>query len=77
MVFAEFRRRFDVLAPHLTKKHGRNFIVTDEKRHLNANGANHRLPLTIAYAYGRNGNITREEGEIEWKEKRRLKGRRE
>ncbi|XP_009081302.1 PREDICTED: unconventional myosin-XVIIIa-like, partial [Acanthisitta chloris] len=24
MVFAEFRRRFDVLAPHLTKKHGRN-----------------------------------------------------
>ncbi|KAJ3589358.1 hypothetical protein NHX12_010203, partial [Muraenolepis orangiensis] len=32
MVFAEFRRRFDVLAPHLTKKHGRNFIVTDEKR---------------------------------------------
>nr|XP_020659098.1 unconventional myosin-XVIIIa isoform X3 [Pogona vitticeps] len=32
MVFAEFRRRFDVLAPHLTKKHGRNYIVTDEKR---------------------------------------------
>ncbi|XP_066492614.1 unconventional myosin-XVIIIa isoform X2 [Tiliqua scincoides] len=32
MVFAEFRRRFDVLAPHLTKKHGRNYIVMDEKR---------------------------------------------
>uniref|UniRef100_A0A663MIK6 Myosin XVIIIA n=1 Tax=Athene cunicularia TaxID=194338 RepID=A0A663MIK6_ATHCN len=32
MVFAEFRRRFDVLAPHLTKKHGRNYIVVDEKR---------------------------------------------
>ena len=32
MVFAEFRRRFDVLAPHLTKKLGRNFIVKDEKR---------------------------------------------
>ncbi|XP_076138238.1 unconventional myosin-XVIIIa isoform X7 [Alosa pseudoharengus] len=32
LVFSEFRRRFDVLAPHLTKKHGRNFIVTDEKR---------------------------------------------
>uniref|UniRef100_A0A8D2Q7A0 Myosin XVIIIA n=1 Tax=Varanus komodoensis TaxID=61221 RepID=A0A8D2Q7A0_VARKO len=32
MVFAEFRRRFDVLAPHLTKKHGRNYIVTDERR---------------------------------------------
>ncbi|XP_060799933.1 unconventional myosin-XVIIIa isoform X2 [Neoarius graeffei] len=32
MVFSEFRRRFDVLAPHLTKKHGRNYIVTDEKR---------------------------------------------
>ncbi|TKS83526.1 Unconventional myosin-XVIIIa [Collichthys lucidus] len=25
-------RRFDVLAPHLTKKHGRNYIVKDEKR---------------------------------------------
>uniref|UniRef100_A0A8B9R697 Myosin XVIIIAb n=1 Tax=Astyanax mexicanus TaxID=7994 RepID=A0A8B9R697_ASTMX len=38
MVFSEFRRRFDVLAPHLTKKHGRNYIVTDEKRvsHLNS-----------------------------------------
>ncbi|KAG6928528.1 myosin XVIIIA, partial [Chelydra serpentina] len=32
MVFSEFRRRFDILAPHLTKKHGRNYIVTDEKR---------------------------------------------
>nr|XP_034995625.1 unconventional myosin-XVIIIa isoform X5 [Zootoca vivipara] len=32
LVFAEFRRRFDVLAPHLTKKHGRNYIVTDERR---------------------------------------------
>ncbi|XP_069390665.1 unconventional myosin-XVIIIa isoform X9 [Paralichthys olivaceus] len=32
MVFSEFRRRFDVLAPHLTKRHGRNYIVTDEKR---------------------------------------------
>ncbi|XP_029704710.1 unconventional myosin-XVIIIa-like isoform X7 [Takifugu rubripes] len=32
MVFSEFRRRFDVLAPHLTKKYGRNYIVKDEKR---------------------------------------------
>ncbi|NXC27481.1 MY18A protein, partial [Campylorhamphus procurvoides] len=32
MVFAEFRRRFDVLVPHLTKKHGHNYIVVDEKR---------------------------------------------
>lgn len=32
MVFSEFRRRFDVLAPQLTKKHGRNYIVKDEKR---------------------------------------------
>ncbi|XP_051972512.1 unconventional myosin-XVIIIa-like isoform X5 [Xyrauchen texanus] len=32
MVFSEFRRRFDVLAPHLTKKLGRNDIVNDEKR---------------------------------------------
>lgn len=32
MVFSEFRRRFDVLTPHLTKKHGRHYIVTDEKR---------------------------------------------
>ncbi|KAM9003506.1 unconventional myosin-XVIIIa isoform 10-T13 [Sarcophilus harrisii] len=32
MVFSEFRRRFDILAPHLTKKHGRNYIVVDEKR---------------------------------------------
>ncbi|MED6272195.1 Unconventional myosin-XVIIIa, partial [Characodon lateralis] len=32
MVFSEFRRRFDVLTPHLTKKHGRNYIVLDEKR---------------------------------------------
>ncbi|XP_057694595.1 unconventional myosin-XVIIIa-like isoform X3 [Corythoichthys intestinalis] len=32
MVFSEFRRRFDVLVPHLTKKHGRHYIVTDEKR---------------------------------------------
>ncbi|CAL8360200.1 unnamed protein product [Merluccius merluccius] len=31
MVFSEFRRRFDVLAPHLTKKHGRHYIVTDER----------------------------------------------
>ncbi|XP_073674519.1 unconventional myosin-XVIIIa isoform X2 [Garra rufa] len=32
LVFSEFRRRFDVLTPHLMKKHGRNYIVTDEKR---------------------------------------------
>uniref|UniRef100_A0A4W6CD75 Myosin XVIIIA n=1 Tax=Lates calcarifer TaxID=8187 RepID=A0A4W6CD75_LATCA len=32
MVFSEFRRRFDVLAPHLTKRHSRHYIVTDEKR---------------------------------------------
>uniref|UniRef100_A0A671LCM1 Unconventional myosin-XVIIIa-like n=1 Tax=Sinocyclocheilus anshuiensis TaxID=1608454 RepID=A0A671LCM1_9TELE len=32
LVFSEFRRRFDVLSPHLTKKHGRNYIVTDERR---------------------------------------------
>ncbi|XP_064159312.1 unconventional myosin-XVIIIa isoform X2 [Anguilla rostrata] len=32
LVFSEFRRRFDVLAPHLTKKHGRDYVVTDEKR---------------------------------------------
>ncbi|XP_062869694.1 unconventional myosin-XVIIIa-like isoform X1 [Trichomycterus rosablanca] len=32
MVFSEFRRRFDVLAPHLSKKLGRNYIVKDEKR---------------------------------------------
>ena len=32
MLFSEFRRRFDVLAPHLTKKHGRNYIVVDERR---------------------------------------------
>ncbi|XP_076130981.1 unconventional myosin-XVIIIa isoform X3 [Alosa pseudoharengus] len=32
MVFAEFRRKFDVLAPHLGKKLGRNYIVKDEKR---------------------------------------------
>ncbi|XP_045580630.1 unconventional myosin-XVIIIa isoform X10 [Salmo salar] len=32
MVFSEFRRRFDVLAPHLTKKHGCHYMVTDEKR---------------------------------------------
>ncbi|CAL8350260.1 unnamed protein product [Lota lota] len=32
MAFSEFRRRFDVLAPHLTKKHGRQYIVTDERR---------------------------------------------
>ncbi|XP_030236326.1 unconventional myosin-XVIIIa isoform X11 [Gadus morhua] len=32
MVFSEFRRRFDVLAPHLTKKHGHHCIVTDERR---------------------------------------------
>ncbi|KAM9452981.1 unconventional myosin-XVIIIa isoform 9-T14 [Salvelinus alpinus] len=32
MVFSEFRRRFDVLAPHLTKKHGLHYMVTDEKR---------------------------------------------
>nr|KAF6457705.1 myosin XVIIIA [Rousettus aegyptiacus] len=32
LVFSEFRRRFDVLAPHLTKKHGRNYIVVDERR---------------------------------------------
>uniref|UniRef100_A0A669EJK1 Myosin XVIIIA n=1 Tax=Oreochromis niloticus TaxID=8128 RepID=A0A669EJK1_ORENI len=34
MVFSEFRRRFDVLAPHLTKKYGRHYIVTDEKRKI-------------------------------------------
>ena len=32
MVFSEFRRKFDVLAPHLTKKLGRNYIVKDERR---------------------------------------------
>ncbi|XP_077466716.1 myosin-XVIIIa isoform X2 [Stigmatopora argus] len=32
IVFSEFRRRFDVLVPHLTKKHGSHYIVTDEKR---------------------------------------------
>uniref|UniRef100_A0A673LCW9 Unconventional myosin-XVIIIa-like n=1 Tax=Sinocyclocheilus rhinocerous TaxID=307959 RepID=A0A673LCW9_9TELE len=32
LVFSEFRRRFDVLSPYLTKKHGRNYIVTDERR---------------------------------------------
>ncbi|XP_063058950.1 unconventional myosin-XVIIIa-like [Engraulis encrasicolus] len=32
MAFMEFRRKFDVLAPHLTKKLGRNFIVKDERR---------------------------------------------
>uniref|UniRef100_A0A4W5L0W6 Myosin XVIIIAa n=1 Tax=Hucho hucho TaxID=62062 RepID=A0A4W5L0W6_9TELE len=32
MVFSEFRRRFDVLAPHLTKKLGHNYIVKDEKK---------------------------------------------
>ncbi|CAL8336239.1 unnamed protein product [Boreogadus saida] len=32
MVFSEFRRRFDVLAPHLTKKQGHHYIVTDERR---------------------------------------------
>ncbi|XP_051534427.1 unconventional myosin-XVIIIa-like isoform X2 [Myxocyprinus asiaticus] len=32
LVFSEFRRRFDVLTPHLTKKHGRNYFVTDERR---------------------------------------------
>lgn len=32
MVFSEFCRRFDVLAPHLTKNLGRNYIVKDEKR---------------------------------------------
>ncbi|KAJ7990677.1 hypothetical protein DPEC_G00302880 [Dallia pectoralis] len=32
MVFSEFRRRFDVLSPHLTKKHGHPYLVTDEKR---------------------------------------------
>uniref|UniRef100_A0A8C8F0S0 Unconventional myosin-XVIIIa-like n=1 Tax=Oncorhynchus tshawytscha TaxID=74940 RepID=A0A8C8F0S0_ONCTS len=32
MVFSEFCRRFDVLAPHLTKKLGRNYIVKDEKK---------------------------------------------
>ncbi|OWK14670.1 hypothetical protein Celaphus_00000782 [Cervus elaphus hippelaphus] len=37
MVFSEFRRRFDVLAPHLTKKHGRNYIVVDERRNRSVN----------------------------------------
>uniref|UniRef100_A0A3Q3IM08 Myosin XVIIIAb n=1 Tax=Monopterus albus TaxID=43700 RepID=A0A3Q3IM08_MONAL len=32
MVFSEFRRRFDVLAPQLTKTHGYCYIVTDEKK---------------------------------------------
>ncbi|KAK6322178.1 hypothetical protein J4Q44_G00069700 [Coregonus suidteri] len=32
MVFSEFRRRFNVLAPHLNKKLGRNYMVKDEKR---------------------------------------------
>uniref|UniRef100_A0A8C7U6S5 Myosin XVIIIAa n=1 Tax=Oncorhynchus mykiss TaxID=8022 RepID=A0A8C7U6S5_ONCMY len=32
MVFSEFCRRFDVLAPHLTKKLGRNYMVKDEKK---------------------------------------------
>ncbi|XP_077578194.1 myosin-XVIIIa isoform X2 [Stigmatopora nigra] len=32
IVFSEFRRRFDVLVPHLTKKHGCHHVVTDEKR---------------------------------------------
>uniref|UniRef100_A0A8C7N629 Myosin XVIIIAa n=1 Tax=Oncorhynchus kisutch TaxID=8019 RepID=A0A8C7N629_ONCKI len=32
MVFSEFCRRFDVLAPHLNKKLGRNYIVKDEKK---------------------------------------------
>uniref|UniRef100_A0A3B3RZY8 Myosin XVIIIAa n=1 Tax=Paramormyrops kingsleyae TaxID=1676925 RepID=A0A3B3RZY8_9TELE len=32
MVFSEFRRRFEVLVPHLSKKHGRHYIVSDEKR---------------------------------------------
>ncbi|XP_055725184.1 unconventional myosin-XVIIIa-like [Salvelinus fontinalis] len=32
MVFSEFCRRFDVLAPHLTKNLGRNYIVKDEKK---------------------------------------------
>ncbi|KAM8853718.1 unconventional myosin-XVIIIa isoform 11-T11 [Synchiropus picturatus] len=31
MVFSEFRRRFDVLGPHLAKKHGRHYVVVDEK----------------------------------------------
>ncbi|XP_068174351.1 unconventional myosin-XVIIIa isoform X4 [Antennarius striatus] len=35
LVFSEFRRRFDVLAPNLTKKHGRHYIVTDERRAVN------------------------------------------
>ncbi|XP_052463798.1 unconventional myosin-XVIIIa isoform X1 [Carassius gibelio] len=34
MVFSEFRRRFDILAPHLTKKLGRDYIVKDEKREV-------------------------------------------
>ncbi|CAG6007021.1 unnamed protein product, partial [Menidia menidia] len=32
MIFSEFRRRFDVLAPHLSKKNGCQNIVTDEKK---------------------------------------------
>ncbi|KAM9801206.1 unconventional myosin-XVIIIa [Neosynchiropus ocellatus] len=32
MVFSEFRRRFDVLGPHLAKKQGHHYIVVDEKR---------------------------------------------
>ena len=32
MTFAQFRQHFDILAPHLSKKHGRYYIVTDDKR---------------------------------------------
>uniref|UniRef100_UPI00358E40BE unconventional myosin-XVIIIa-like isoform X2 n=1 Tax=Myxine glutinosa TaxID=7769 RepID=UPI00358E40BE len=32
MTFTQFRQYFDILAPHLSKKHGRFYIVTDEKR---------------------------------------------
>lgn len=45
MVFSEFRRRFDVLAPHLTKKHGRNYIVKDEKRVSQSTGKENVLLL--------------------------------
>uniref|UniRef100_A0A8C4R0L6 Myosin XVIIIB n=1 Tax=Eptatretus burgeri TaxID=7764 RepID=A0A8C4R0L6_EPTBU len=32
MTFTQFRQHFDILAPHLSKKHGRYYIVTDDKR---------------------------------------------
>uniref|UniRef100_A0A1A7Z1E8 Myosin XVIIIAb n=1 Tax=Iconisemion striatum TaxID=60296 RepID=A0A1A7Z1E8_9TELE len=56
MVFSEFRRRFDVLAPHLAKKHGRNYVVTDEKRaveelleSLELEKSNHHMGLSRVF----------------------------